>query len=784
MEEYLYGVLPYELGNNAPLEALKAQAVAARTYTIRMMDNRAGNQYDVVDTDADQVYRGTPSGNDNCKAAVLSTKGMVLKYGNRYAETFYSSSNGGQTESALNIWGGKGYDYLTVKDDPYDAASGSAKTKSATIYRDLANGSNRQSLLTLLKQKAVSTLTQNGYAATLSNTHLIWLEKLTLHTPKYPSPSKLYTKADFQLTVETMAAGGGTVTSSVVVTADIFRDLESILGMSLTSSTNEIWRISETNTAYTLKSGRYGHGVGMSQYGAMEMARQGSSFDEILGFYYPGCVNVKLNLTNEPMDESGSGFVPESPENESNIDSADGTTNTENTAPSMTGYATVTANGFVNLRAEPSLNAAILGIAYEGDTVTVISLESSWAYVEYEGIKAYAMRKLLSEVFEHSPENTPSPTNVPETIQPEAPLYNSNQQMIFCMDGFVNFRETPDRNGRVLMQLPHGTILESFGTAGAFTNVSHQGIQGYVMTAYLVAANAMNPQSPVVTPQPQLTPSPEIIPESTPVPSVSEKETFQAATVTTQRGSLNLRLTPNERASILTKIPQYAQVEATAPQNGWCRVRYAGMEGYAMSNFLTFGVQNTPSVTKPQDNLLSDGTGWAKVTTSSGSLNLRLSPEPYASVLTTIPKGRVVEVYSVNDGWAMVSYQGYAGYVMTAYLTMQTGNDAAAATPEPNQQQNANSVQNQTQSPQQTPPTVSFSQEYTTVEDLFAVAGAGSAYLRPSPSMNDRILQVFSAGECIEVVATSPEWCIVQWKDMLAYINLREVSLYHKDALH
>ena len=203
-----------------------------------------------------------------------------------------------------------------------------------------------------------------------------------------------------------------------------------------------------------------------------------------------------------------------------------------------------------------------------------------------------------------------------------------------------------------------------------------------------------------------------------------------------------------------------------------------------MSNFLTFGVQNTPSVTKPQDNLLSDGTGWAKVTTSSGSLNLRLSPEPYASVLTTIPKGRVVEVYSVNDGWAMVSYQGYAGYVMTAYLTMQTGNDAAAATPEPNQQQNANSVQNQTQSPQQTPPTVSFSQEYTTVEDLFAVAGAGSAYLRPSPSMNDRILQVFSAGECIEVVATSPEWCIVQWKDMLAYINLREVSLYHKDALH
>lgn len=782
MEDYLYGVLPYELGNNAPLEALKAQAIAARTYTIRMMTNRAGNQYDVVDTDADQVYRGTTSGNENCKAAVNATKGMVLKYGNRYAETYYSSSNGGQTESALNVWGGKGYDYLPVKDDPYDAASGSAKTKTATIYKDLASSSNRQTLLTLLKEKAVSNLTQNGYAASTNNTNLIWLEKITLHTPKYKAPSKLYTKADFQLTVETVAAGGGSVTTSVTVTADVFRELESMLGMSLTSSTNEIWTVSENSTAYTLKAGRYGHGVGMSQYGAIEMARQGYGFDAILGFYYPGCVNTKLNLTDEPMEDAGTPSVP---------GNTGETQEPEEPSAFIAGYATVIANGFVNLRAEPSMSAPILGIANEGDTVTVISLEPSWAYVEYEGITAYAMRSLLSEVFQKDtvPEITPTPTNAPSIHQPDTSVSNSHQLMIFCMDGFVNFRESPDRNGRILMQLPHGALLESLGSNGEFTHVSYQGIQGYVMTAYLVSASAMNPQTPAVTASPQPTPSPAatLVPESTPIPSEPDDSAYQTATVTTQRGSLNLRMQPSEHASILAKIPQYAQVEATQPQAGWCKVRYAGMEGYVMSSFLTFGVQTTPPPSKPEETIQipSNSAGQAKVTTKSGSLNLRLSPQPHAAILTTIPRGRIVEVYSVNDGWALVSYQGFAGYVMTAYLTMQGSNhdnSNVETTPEPSVQPDAQP----TQSPAQVLPPVpsmELPDGYTAVKDLLAVPGAGNANFRIAPSMNERILQAIPASEQLVVIATSDEWCIAQWQGMTGYVNLSEVSLYQADDL-
>ena len=76
MEDYMRGVLPYEMDNSFPLEALKAQAVAARTYALKKMSAQAAT-YDLVDTTSDQVYNGTPSGNDRCVQAVKETSGIV-----------------------------------------------------------------------------------------------------------------------------------------------------------------------------------------------------------------------------------------------------------------------------------------------------------------------------------------------------------------------------------------------------------------------------------------------------------------------------------------------------------------------------------------------------------------------------------------------------------------------------------------------------------------------------------------------------------------------------------
>ena len=96
MEDYMCGVLPYELDNSFPLEALKAQAVAARTYALKKMSAQAAT-YDLVDTTSDQVYNGTPSGNARCMQAVQETGGIVGTVNGEYMASYYTASNGGQT---------------------------------------------------------------------------------------------------------------------------------------------------------------------------------------------------------------------------------------------------------------------------------------------------------------------------------------------------------------------------------------------------------------------------------------------------------------------------------------------------------------------------------------------------------------------------------------------------------------------------------------------------------------------------------------------------------------
>jgi SpoIID/LytB domain len=102
LEYYLYGVVPYEMSNGWPLEALKAQAVAARTYAVRC--KTSFSYFDLYDTENSQVYRGYDPSKKNAIQAVNGTFGMVSKYGTNFASTYYSSSNGGRTESCKNLW--------------------------------------------------------------------------------------------------------------------------------------------------------------------------------------------------------------------------------------------------------------------------------------------------------------------------------------------------------------------------------------------------------------------------------------------------------------------------------------------------------------------------------------------------------------------------------------------------------------------------------------------------------------------------------------------------------
>ena len=113
LEEYLLAVVPAEMEPNWPAEALKAQAVAARTYTLANLGKRSADGFDLRNTTDDQVYRGIQDERPSTTAAVLETKGQVVTYEGRLIATYYHSSSGGHTENNENVWtGGTPLGYL------------------------------------------------------------------------------------------------------------------------------------------------------------------------------------------------------------------------------------------------------------------------------------------------------------------------------------------------------------------------------------------------------------------------------------------------------------------------------------------------------------------------------------------------------------------------------------------------------------------------------------------------------------------------------------------------
>jgi SpoIID/LytB domain protein len=120
LEKYLYGVVPSEMPSNWSPEALKAQAVAARSYA--MATRQVGAPFDVYSDTRSQMYLGVSNESPAASAAVSATKGQVLTYGGTVATTYFFSTSGGRTESAVD-WTGKAVPYLVSVADPYDDIS-------------------------------------------------------------------------------------------------------------------------------------------------------------------------------------------------------------------------------------------------------------------------------------------------------------------------------------------------------------------------------------------------------------------------------------------------------------------------------------------------------------------------------------------------------------------------------------------------------------------------------------------------------------------------------------
>jgi stage II sporulation protein D len=312
IEDYLYGVVPHEMSNSFPLEALKAQAIFARGYAVRSIDTKA--EYDLVDTSSDQVYKGFNAANNNAIEAVNATKFKVLKYDGGIVSTYFSASNGGEVEVTNNIWtASTPKPYQVVKEDPYDTRNTS--TPSEKKYFPVnANDSTSFPALDKIKSTYIKPqLISGGYVdkdgEAISITSDFSLKTLVSMTGKVPAAHtkfKDYNCACTHVESVTMKVIAGTyqkavdpATNAVTLTpADVeitfTIPVSKLEDWGLYKNTKlEIYQIIEKKNdagaleGYYVRHARYGHGAGLSQRGAQQMAKEGIAFTDILAFYYP-----------------------------------------------------------------------------------------------------------------------------------------------------------------------------------------------------------------------------------------------------------------------------------------------------------------------------------------------------------------------------------------------------------------------------------------------------------------------------------------------------------------
>lgn len=270
LEQYLKGVIPHEMPKGKGTEyyeALKAFTICARTYTILKL-NENKDLFDVFSDTRDQVYGGCGLENDAMNKIVDDTQGLILTYDDKPAITLYSSTCGGYTEDAVNVFKKIDAPYLKgIKDGDSPYCSVSPKYMWTETFKE---------------QTFVQRFISSGYLDD---------DRYTLSSVKANSFFKSgrinELELDFinnQSKIKSVKLYGNNI-RYIIRTADNKSILE--------SNNFDIRKDSYDNII--IKGKGYGHGVGLCQWGALEQSREGKTYEEILYFYYPGTTIESYN---------------------------------------------------------------------------------------------------------------------------------------------------------------------------------------------------------------------------------------------------------------------------------------------------------------------------------------------------------------------------------------------------------------------------------------------------------------------------------------------------------
>lgn len=345
---YLYGIVPYELSEGCSIEALKAQAVAAKSYAFGF--TLAGDDYDVTDSFNYQGYRGYTPGYTKCMLACLSVRGKLLTYNGTVPLIFYGATNGGETALPSFLFGYPQADApFEVKLDDVDVSAGASRRQTLKIeYGKPITDAKFKALLELEAGKVVG-----------SSVEAVSVTSAEVNTPAHQGVVRDLT--NFKVTLKVKSGGKE---SSVTCNFPV----KYLKSSGIFTASYKIYWGKAVTGGYEVYFCRHGHGLGMSQLGADGYAKLGYDYKYILNFYFSKMKLVDVNETNPE-----SAVVVQTP---------------------------VLAFGSINqpvvrLRSGPSTSTEILDRLYLGQHVDIIGEQDDWLFCNVNGMSGYVRGDLI-----------------------------------------------------------------------------------------------------------------------------------------------------------------------------------------------------------------------------------------------------------------------------------------------------------------------------------------------------------------------------------------------------
>ncbi|HPG57534.1 MAG TPA: SpoIID/LytB domain-containing protein [Candidatus Wallbacteria bacterium] len=280
LEDYLKAVVPSEMEQNADLEALKAQAVVARTYALATKGKHKSAGFDLCNTTCCQVYKGVSEENPRTTKAVDSTRAQVIYHSGKLINAYYSASCGGYTESVEEAWpGAPAVRYARVIECPHckkDAKmSWTYKIPQAEFVKKMRkagfaiNGVDSARLYDKTRSGRFNTVEMKGSFGTLYYSSEIFRKVFGNNNIR---------SSFFNIVIDKPKS----VTKNFK-----FNGIDDIIKARADYNTDLL------NGYVTFKGSGYGHGVGMCQHGAKKIAASGGSFRQIINYYFTKEVNIK-----------------------------------------------------------------------------------------------------------------------------------------------------------------------------------------------------------------------------------------------------------------------------------------------------------------------------------------------------------------------------------------------------------------------------------------------------------------------------------------------------------